>query len=273
MCSALRFCLSVYLSFSPCAMMHLLGLRTRMCAYIWGKDYARRCYTWHLRLSANGLQTDAGGDIGIVDGQHLTVAVACLRGEQPEDEAGRVGRVTQQSAFLIATEALDVLRGELVGAAAANLGLHLGVDNTGPDRVDAHAAVSNLPGEDSGHGLHTGFGRRVRAPAGGRTAGRTGGDIDDSAPATLQHAGESKAAGEKDALEIDGDVVTPGIGLGIGQDGDGRDHARAVDHAVHRPGSREERAHFVHAADVARNRLGRAGARPTLLGHRLDLAP
>ncbi len=82
---------------------------------------------------------------------------------------------------------------------------HHGVDPARVDRVDPHAAVTELERRDLGHAAHAELAGRVgdRAVLPGDAGGR--GDVDDGALAPLDHPGRHDLHAEKCADQVDAD--------------------------------------------------------------------
>lgn len=107
----------------------------------------------------------------------------------------------------------------------------------------------------------------------GRHAPRdhTGREVDDAAPAPIQHVEQSVVAGEERAVEVGSDGVRPGIGPRGGDRSNGLDGAGIVDQDVDPTCLVEETPHVVgpHQIGGKRPRLTPVGA--NLLRRRFEL--
>src|ERR1700677_1873459 len=187
---------------------------------------------------------------GVVAGQ---VGEQRCRGVLGGDQ-GAVGEILVEPLVQASTDASGIL--------AADPGLHGGVDTARPVRVNGDAGTAEFGGEVDGVRLERGLGGGVGVAAdhAGRVGGDPAGDVDDTAPAGVQHAGQH-GGGERgggDDVDLEGQAQLPG---GDGDGGAERlDGGRVVDQDV--DAARREHGHCRAAAVLLIGQVGGHDADP-----------
>ena len=151
-----------------------------------------------------------------------------------EQRGGGVRGGDQGSFGVVPSEPLVQGGADALGILPADPGLHGGVDPAGPVGVDGDAGAAQLGGEVHGVRLKRGLGGGVGVPAdhGGRVAGDPAGDVDDAAPAGVEHAGQD-GGGECDRRDdVDLERQPQVLGRDRGGGAEWLDGGRVVDQDV-----------------------------------------